>query len=57
MGTYQRRKMRMNRIIQVKTNSPIKILFCGLISNVILSNIQISKSEVDDPVGSDPNIF
>jgi len=50
MGTYQRRKMRMKRITQVKTNSPMKILFCGLISNVILSNIQISKSEMDDRV-------
>jgi hypothetical protein len=57
MGTYQRRKMRMKRITQVKTNSPMKILFCGLISNVILSNIQISKSEADDSVGSDPKVF
>ncbi len=27
----------MKRMIQVKTNSPMKILFCGLISNAILS--------------------
>ena len=36
MGTYQRRKIRKKRMIQVKTNNPIKILFCGLFSNVIL---------------------
>ena len=35
----------MKRITQVKTNSPMKTLFCGLISNVILLRIQISKSE------------
>jgi hypothetical protein len=35
----------------------MKVLFCGLISNVILSNIQISKSEADDPVGTDPDVF
>jgi len=46
MGTYQRRKMSMRRIIQVKTSSPIKILFLGLISKAILSRIQISKSEI-----------
>ena len=57
MGTYQRRKMRTKRMTQVKTNSPMKILFCGLISKVILSNIQISKSKVGDPVASDPNVF
>ena len=47
----------MNRITQVKTNSPMKILFCGLISNVILSDIQMSQSEVNGPVGSDANVF
>jgi hypothetical protein len=31
-GTYQSRKMRKKRIKQVKTKSPIKILFCGLTS-------------------------
>jgi hypothetical protein len=29
MGTYQRRKMRKKRIKQVKTRSPMKILFLG----------------------------
>jgi hypothetical protein len=46
MGTYQRRKMRMRRRIQVKTNSPMKILFLGLISKAILSRIRKSKSEI-----------
>jgi hypothetical protein len=32
MGTYQSRKMRKKRIKQVKTKSPIKILFLGLMS-------------------------
>jgi hypothetical protein len=41
MGTYQRRKMRRRRRIQVKTNSPMKILFWGLFSNAILSRIQM----------------
>jgi hypothetical protein len=36
MGTYQRRRVRKRRRIQVKTNNPIKILFCGLISNGVL---------------------
>jgi hypothetical protein len=36
MGTYQRRKMKQKRMTQVKTKSPIKILFFGLLSNVIL---------------------
>jgi hypothetical protein len=36
MGTYQRRKITKKRITQVKTSNPIKILFCGLFSNVIL---------------------
>lgn len=36
MGTYQRRKRRQKRITQVKTNSPMKILFLGLFSNVLL---------------------
>jgi len=36
MGTYQRRKIRKKRMTQVKTSNPIKILFCGLFSNVIL---------------------
>jgi uncharacterized protein YjhX (UPF0386 family) len=36
MGTYQRRKIRRSRRIQVKANNPMKILFCGLISTVIL---------------------
>ena len=36
MGIYQRRKMRTKRITQVKTNSPMKILFFGLASNLIL---------------------
>jgi len=36
MGTYQRRKRRNKRMTQVKTNNPIKILFLGLISNVVL---------------------
>jgi len=33
-GTYQSRKMRKKRIKQVKTSSPIKILFLGLTSKV-----------------------
>jgi hypothetical protein len=33
MGTYQNKKMSKKRIKQVKTNSPTKILFWGLISN------------------------
>jgi uncharacterized protein YjhX (UPF0386 family) len=32
IGTYQSRKMRKKRIKQVKTKSPMKILFLGLIS-------------------------
>src|SRR4030042_2542589 len=36
MGTYQRRKMTKKRMTQVKTSNPIKILFRGLFSNVIL---------------------
>ncbi len=36
IGTYPTRKMRKKRIQQVKTSNPTKILFCGLISNVIL---------------------
>jgi hypothetical protein len=31
-GTYQNRKMRKKRIRQVRTSSPIKSLFLGLIS-------------------------
>ena len=34
-GTYQSRKMKKKRIKQVKTSSPIKILFFGLFSNGI----------------------
>jgi hypothetical protein len=34
MGTYQNKKIREKRIKQVKTKSPIKILFLGLMSNV-----------------------
>jgi hypothetical protein len=37
-GTYQSRKMRKKRIKQVKTSSPIKILFFGLTSNVAPRN-------------------
>jgi len=33
MGTYQNKKISKKRIKQVKTNSPIKILFWGLVSN------------------------
>ncbi len=33
MGTYQDKKISKKRIKQVKTNSPIKILFWGLVSN------------------------
>jgi uncharacterized protein YjhX (UPF0386 family) len=40
MGTYQRRKIRKRRRIQVKTSNPIKILFCGLSSNIILSEFK-----------------
>jgi len=47
----------MKRMIQVKTKSPMKILFCGLISNVILSNLQISKSERDDPAEATHTYF
>jgi hypothetical protein len=36
IGTYQSRKMRKKRIKQVKTKSPMKILFLGLISKTIL---------------------
>jgi hypothetical protein len=36
MGTYQRRKISKKRMTQVKTSNPIKILFCGLVSNIIL---------------------
>jgi uncharacterized protein YjhX (UPF0386 family) len=43
MGIYQRRKMRKKRIRQVKTNNPMKILFCGLISNVILQGKRPAK--------------
>jgi PIN domain nuclease of toxin-antitoxin system len=32
MGTYQNKKIREKRIKQVKTKSPIKILFLGLVS-------------------------
>jgi hypothetical protein len=32
IGTYQSRKMRKKRIKQVKTKSPMKILFLGLMS-------------------------
>ena len=39
--------MRMNRMTQVKTNSPMKILFCGLISKVLLLRIKKSKSEIE----------
>jgi len=34
IGTYQSRKMSKKRIKQVKTNSPIKTLFLGSISNI-----------------------
>jgi hypothetical protein len=34
-GTYQRRKMRKKRTRQVKTKSPMKILFFGLIPKII----------------------
>jgi len=37
MGTYQRRKMRKKRMTQVKTKQSNENSFCGLISNVILS--------------------
>jgi hypothetical protein len=33
-GTYQSRKMRKKRTKQVKTKSPIKVLFCGLPSKI-----------------------
>jgi len=33
MGTYQNKKISKKRIKQVKTNSPTKILFWGLVSN------------------------
>jgi len=46
MGTYQTRKVRMRRMTQVKTSSPIKILFFGLISNIILSSVQMPKSKI-----------
>jgi hypothetical protein len=36
IGTYQRRKIRQKRMTQVKTNKPMKVLFFGLTSNVIL---------------------
>jgi hypothetical protein len=36
IGTYQSRKIIRKRIRQVKTSNPIKILFCGLISTMIL---------------------
>ena len=44
MGTYQRKKMRTKRMMQVKSNNPMKILFCGLISKVIPS--KVSKSQI-----------
>jgi len=40
MGTYQRRKITKKRMTQVKTSNPIKILFCGLFSNVILLKLK-----------------
>jgi hypothetical protein len=39
IGTYQSRKMRKKRIKQVKTKSPMKILFLGLISKTILLSL------------------
>jgi hypothetical protein len=33
-GTYQRRKVKKERIRQVRTNSPMKILFLGVGSTV-----------------------
>jgi hypothetical protein len=41
MGTYQNKKMSKKRIKQVKTNSPIKILFWGLISNVSSQKVKL----------------
>jgi len=37
IGTYQNKKIREKRIKQVKTKSPMKILFLGLMSNVTSS--------------------
>jgi hypothetical protein len=37
IGTYQNKKIREKRIKQVKTKSPMKILFLGLTSNVTSS--------------------
>jgi hypothetical protein len=41
IGTYQNKKMSKKRIKQVKTNSPIKILFWGLISNVSSQKVKL----------------
>jgi hypothetical protein len=42
IGTYQNKKMSKKRIRQVKTNSPIKILFGGLISKIASQKLKFS---------------
>jgi hypothetical protein len=40
-GTYQSRKIRKKRTRQVKTKSPIKTLFLGLFSKIILPKYKL----------------
>ena len=40
MGTYQSKKIKKKRIRQVTTNRPIKILFLGRFSKLILHRVQ-----------------
>jgi len=40
-GTYQRRKMRKKRTRQVKTKSPMKTLFLGSFSKMILPKYKL----------------
>jgi hypothetical protein len=44
IGTYQSRKMRQKRIRQVKTKSPMKVLFLGWISKNPSKTINVKKS-------------
>jgi gas vesicle protein len=47
-GTYQRRKVKKERIRQVRTSSPIKILFLGVGSKVT-SRKKMSNVKVQNP--------